>query len=258
MPGGFVDDPREDGGWATTESGEKCGFVGRNNYRLPANAPGGSGLFGLTTAPGAAGVFGSNNAVAGNRGCGVQGNGPEAGVAGWSENGTGIVARSGNVGLDSQAPIAAIFTGEVQVDGDIKLIGADCAEEFDVIDAAEVEPGTVMVLQDGGRVGTSDRDYDTRVVGVVSGAGSFQPALVMDRQASNGGRLPVALMGKVYCKVDAMHVPVAVGDLLTTSATPGHAMKAVDQQRAFGAVVGKALEACTGRRQLIPILVALQ
>jgi len=65
-------------------------------------------------------------------------------------------------------------------------------------------------------------------------------------------------MGKVYCKVDASDVAVAIGDLLTTSSTPGHAMKAADQRRAFGAVIGKALQPCIGVRGLIPILVTLQ
>lgn len=48
-------------------------------------------------------------------------------------------------------------------------------------------------------------------------------------------------MGKVYCKVDAGYAPVAAGDLLTSSPTPGHAMKAANPARAFGSVIGKAL-----------------
>jgi hypothetical protein len=34
-----------------------------------------------------------------------------------------------------------------------------------------------------------------------------KPAIVLDRQLSKGGsdRLPVALMGKTYCKVDARY-----------------------------------------------------
>jgi hypothetical protein len=65
-------------------------------------------------------------------------------------------------------------------------------------------------------------------------------------------------MGKVYCKVDASKVPIVIGDLLTTSSTPGHAMKAVDPGQAFGAVIGKALRPLAGGRGLVPILVALQ
>jgi hypothetical protein len=49
-----------------------------------------------------------------------------------------------------------------------------------------------------------------------------------------------------------------VGDLLTTSDTPGHAMKTIDPLKAFGAVIGKALTPMDAGRGLIPILVALQ
>lgn len=65
-------------------------------------------------------------------------------------------------------------------------------------------------------------------------------------------------MGKVYCKVDAQFSPIEVGDLLTTSFTAGHAMKAYDPIKAFGAVIGKALRPLEGGKGLIPILIALQ
>jgi hypothetical protein len=70
--------------------------------------------------------------------------------------------------------------------------------------------------------------------------------------------MPIALMGKVYCKVDASLAPIEVGDLLVTAPTPGHAMKAMDPSRAFGAVVGKALRPLAAGRGLIAVLVALQ
>ena len=88
----------------------------------------------------------------------------------------------------------------------------------------------------------SSQPYDRRVAGVVSGGGECKPALILDRRPSSRQRSPVALVGKVCCKVDARPSPVNVGDLLTTSKTPGHAMKATDQGRAFGAVIGKALQ----------------
>jgi hypothetical protein len=48
-------------------------------------------------------------------------------------------------------------------------------------------------------------------------------------------------MCKVYCKVDARHSSIEIGDLLTTSSKRGHAMKAEDTMKAFGAVIGKEL-----------------
>ena len=68
----------------------------------------------------------------------------------------------------------------------------------------------------------------------------------------------MALAGKAYCKVDASEAPIAMGDMLTTSPTVGHAMKASDPARAFGAVIGKALQPLVTGTGLIPILIALQ
>ena len=86
-----------------------------------------------------------------------------------------------------------------------------------------------------------------------------KPGITLDRQSSpHAGRLPIALSGKVYCRVDASSEPVHVGDLLVSSPTRGHAMKASDPIRAFGAVIGKALRRLEAGRGLIPILVSLQ
>jgi hypothetical protein len=104
----------------------------------------------------------------------------------------------------------------------------------------------------------SDRDYDTRVAGVVAGAGDYRPGLILDRLGTGTDRLPLALLGKTYCKVDASNGPVAIGDLLTTSSMPGHAMKVSDPSRAFGAVIGKALQPLPDGQRLVPILIALQ
>ena len=103
------------------------------------------------------------------------------------------------------------------------------------------------------------RRYDKRVAGVISGAGDYKPGIVLDkRQPSSGNRQPVALLGKVFCKVDAQFGAIEVGDLLTSSPTPGHAMKTDDPFKAFGAVIGKALRPLTEGQGLIPILIALQ
>src|SRR5262249_60996912 len=118
---------------------------------------------------------------------------------------------------------------------------ADSAEDFDIAEADLVEPGTVMVLAEEGVLRESREAYDKRVAGVVSGAGDFKPGIVLDKQDTQANRKPIALLGKVYCKVDASYSPIEVGDLLTTSGTPGHAMKASNPLQAFGAVIGKAL-----------------
>ena len=168
-------------------------------------------------------------------------------------------AGDGNVGIGTNNPQAKLdVRGNLMVSGDIVLQNADCAEEIDVAAAAMVEPGAVMVLNEEGQLTQSAQAYDKRVAGVVSGAGDFKPALVLDRQSGQTDRAAIALMGKVYCKVDAQYAAIAVGDLLTTSPTPGCAMKATDAQRAFGAILGKALRPLHAGSGLIPVLVTLQ
>ncbi|NJL57778.1 hypothetical protein HC928_23600 [bacterium] len=149
-------------------------------------------------------------------------------------------------------------TRNITVEGDIILPNADCAEDFDVSDAALIEPGTVMVMIDEGTLHQSMYAYDKRVAGVISGAGNYRPGILLDRQQTSPNRKPLALIGKVYCKVDAQYGAISVGDLLTTSLTPGHAMRADDPMQAFGAVIGKALRSLATGQGLIPILVALQ
>jgi hypothetical protein len=84
--------------------------------------------------------------------------------------------------------------------------------------------------------------------------GFYKPGLILDKQESSNNRMPIALMGKV----DAQYGAIEVGDLLTTSSTPGHAIKTCDPLKAFGAVIGKALRPLTEGQRLIPILIALQ
>jgi hypothetical protein len=85
-----------------------------------------------------------------------------------------------------------------------------------------------------------------------------RPGILLGRHASGGPRHPIALSGKVHYKVDARIAPIAIGDLLTTSDTPGHAMKVCDPARAFGAIIGKALRPLAEGVDLVPVLVALQ
>jgi hypothetical protein len=192
---------------------------------------------------------------------GVQGNSVKGvGVNGNSQSGDGVFAVSANgIGIHAKGgKLAGRFEGDVEVTGDIRLANADCAEDFDVFGAVKAEPGTVMVLGNEGALSESYQAYDKRVAGVISGAGNYKPGIVMDKQPTSGNRQPVALMGKVFCKVDAQFGAIEVGDLLTTSATPGHAMKTIDPLKAFGAVIGKALRPLADGQGLIPILIALQ
>jgi hypothetical protein len=142
--------------------------------------------------------------------------------------------------------------------GDILLRNGDCAEEFDVVEADAVAPGSLLSLGAEGKLLLSREPYDRKVVGVVSGAGDTRPGIILARDKTRTGRLPIALAGRVNTWVDASFGPIGVGDLLTTSDHPGHAMRARDSRRAFGSVIGKAMRPLPSGCGLIPVLVALQ
>jgi hypothetical protein len=227
----------------------------------------GRGVVGVAKG-GSTGVEGNSQSGPGVIGISEQGRGVvgvakggSAGVEGNSQSGPGVFAQSGS-GIAVHAHggrLAALFEGDVEVTGDIRLVNAaDCAEAFDVVASNSVEAGTVMVLDDGGGLRACAGAYDHRVAGIVSGAGGYKPGLVLDARPSSRPRPVIALMGKVYCKVDAEYCAIHVGDLLTTSPTEGYAMKATDPRQAFGAVIGKAMAPLASGRGLIPVLAALQ
>ncbi len=144
--------------------------------------------------------------------------------------------------------------GNVNVTGDVTFSGGDCAEEIDA--SADVEPGSVVVIDGTGRLSRCCEAYDRRVVGVVSGAGTLKPAIILGKNPGAESKALLAISGRVFCKVDADFAPIEVGDLLTSSSTPGHAMRA-DPEHSVGRVIGKSLGRIESGRGLIPILVSL-
>lgn len=200
------------------------------------------------------GVFGQGL----DGGTGLYGFAQDAGFGARAETrgGTAFRAQSFGTGLAVEVIGNATFSGDVTVSGDILLPNADCAEDFDV--AAEVAPGTVMVIGPDGALRPCDRAEDPAVAGVVSGAGTYRPALTLDRRPRDGHgppRQPIALVGKAFCLVDAAYGAVRAGDLLTTSPSVGHAMRAPSEGARTGTVVGKALAPFVEGTGLVPILV---
>ena len=231
-PGVLAHSDHSDGAQGYAHDSAANGVHGHNTATVPAptsGAPAGNGVFGYTDVPNASGVVGA--------------------VAGSNTTGAGVTGIG---------PTAGRFFGDVVVTGDIQLVGADLAEEFTLVGEQAADPGSVMVIVGADQVQICDQPYDRRVAGVISGAGGYRPALLLDRQRPGPGRHPLALTGKVWCKVDADHGPVQVGDQLTTSPTPGHAMRASDRDASFGAVLGKAMHPLASGRGLIPVLVVLQ
>lgn len=139
--------------------------------------------------------------------------------------------------------------------------GSDLSEGFEV-NADKIEPGMVVVIDESnpGELKLATSAYDHKVAGIISGAGGVKTGLVMGQNGSLAdGKHPVALSGRVYCWCDASNGAIEAGDLLTTSATPGHAMKVADHAAAQGAIIGKAMTSLKqGEKGLVLVLVSLQ
>jgi len=138
--------------------------------------------------------------------------------------------------------------------------GADLVESFDTGDAV-CAPGSVVVIDANrpGELALSSRPYDGCVAGVVSGAGGVRAGLHMGQTGVATGDTPVALTGRVHVLCTSENGPIQPGDLLTSSSTPGHAMRATDRDRSFGTVIGKAMTSLAeGESGLVLVLVNLQ
>jgi hypothetical protein len=137
--------------------------------------------------------------------------------------------------------------------------GADISEPFEM-SQQDLPKGAVVVIdeENPGHLKLSHQSYDTRVAGIISGAGGVNPGLSLSQQGVVEGDRQVALSGRVYVQADASKHPIRPGDLLTTAATPGHAMKVQDYSRAQGAILGKAMTGLKEGRGLVLVLVSLQ
>jgi len=152
--------------------------------------------------------------------------------------------------------------------------GADLSEGFDIrgphAETAEAAtsndavplPGMVVSIDPKrpGKLVVAHEAYDRKVAGIISGAGGVSPGMVMGQHGSTAdGAFPVALTGRVYCLCDTSGGAIEPGDLLTTSDTPGHAMKVTTHSRATGAILGKAMTGLArGEKGLVLVLVRLQ
>ena len=146
----------------------------------------------------------------------VANDGGKAGVFGASENGAGVLGYSRDPaspavfafgGFRSIAlgkPLAGLFDGKVQVNGDVQVTAtsfslAPTARSTSIWpreSRARLEPS--WSLGSGGTLKPCHRAYDKKAAGVVSGAGKFKPGIILDKQPSDYNRLPIALIGKVY------------------------------------------------------------
>jgi hypothetical protein len=137
--------------------------------------------------------------------------------------------------------------------------GADVAEPFPMKEE-KLEKGSVVVIdaEHPGRLKRSTQAYDRRVAGIVSGANGINPGIALHQEGAMEGDQNIALSGRVYVEADASNGAIQPGDMLTTSDTPGHAMKGTDHARVQGAVIGKAMSALPEGSGMVLVLVTLQ
>lgn len=198
------------------------------------------------------GVYGESAQFEGVRG--VSHNKDHGGVVGVNDGG-GIAVYGVSTGGDPATRFAGYFDGKVGIAG-----GTDMAERFSSASQQPIEPGTVVVVDQAhpGQISPSNAAYASAVVGIVSGAGGVEPGLILHQNGMMEGPHVVAIAGRVYVKATASNGTIKPGDLLTTSDLPGYAMKATDRDRAYGAILGKALTGLDSGDGLVLVIVNLQ
>jgi hypothetical protein len=110
---------------------------------------------------------------------------------------------------------------------------ADLAENYEA--DADYTPGTVVVFGGNKEITITNNSHDTAVAGVIS----TNPSYLMNAGQSGEWVLPVALTGRVPCRVQG---PVNKGTVLVSGKIPGTAIALDASKFEPGCVVGKSLE----------------
>lgn len=196
--------------------------------------------YGIYAHGGTAGVYGMSDTI-GVYGVSDSSSSHQCGLSGYNTEG-------GNLGYVGCYDYGLYTPNNAKVDGSIRVgscSGCDIAEHFI---GEDLEPGDVVVLDptSANHVRKTTTAYDKLAAGIIS----TEPTITMG--LSEG--VPVALSGVVPTKVIGI---IHLGDLLTTSSTPGYAMACTDYELCAGAIIGKAMEENTNSKGMITVLVML-
>jgi hypothetical protein len=194
------------------------------------------------------------------------------GVFGFSQNGVGVMGRSGGPGS-----VAGYFDGNVIVDGDLIVTGSKTGYVVDIARNDGSEPlaqGDLVVVTGVTDpvvgnipvplVRKADTEASTAVIGIVDAAYQLEETVYgsTGRTAADGAINPgdylmiVTLGAFATIKVDASYGAIQPGDLLVSSPTPGHAMRA--DNPAIGTIIGKALAPLDEGTGTVAIMVTMQ
>ena len=188
------------------------------------------------------------------------------GVWGASQTGVAVVAHSDSGNLMEGYNSGPGTKFHISNNGTYTA-GSDFAEAMPARGGKDnYEPGDVLIVSAGasGMVGKARRPNDVRLAGVYSTRPGMLGADKNGTSRVDPDDLPVAIVGIVPTKVSTENGPIQVGDLLTTSSTPGYAMKAspirVGGARLYrtGTILGKALEPLEEGKGIIKVLVTLR
>jgi hypothetical protein len=226
------------------------------------------GVHGHTSNPNAntSGVAGfgdlSNYGVYGNSDGG-------AGVAGYSSSGFGVSGQS-SIGVagyfqsDSavlqdviEAHALSGYIMRLDNAGNLLLHGVIESNSIDYADRLPAETGIeaadVVVIGVDGVLRRSSRANETDVAGVYS----TRPGMIGHQEEETRPTIPVALAGVIPVKAVVENGAIHPGDLLVSSSSPGHAMRAPQDPRP-GTVIGKAMQPLENGEGQITMLVMLR
>jgi len=146
-----------------------------------------------------------------------------------------VISSEGQVGIGATHPQASLHLADGH---------GGMAEDYPATE--KLEAGDVVAIDENAKtltIARATQAYDQKLVGVVVSNPTVRISQLKGTTAAGADAnlvegFPVAHGGRVIVKVSSESGPIRPGDYLTSSSTPGGAMKAT----AKGAVVGKALE----------------
>ena len=166
-----------------------------------------------------------------------------------------IVEDRVGIGMGTSTPQAKLDVNGTTRTKILEITGGDVAEARHPAAKQQIQPGMVVIFdeKEQGKIRTTNRSYDPKVAGVISGAGKYFAGVCLLQEELAKGAFPLAQVGTVEVLCVG---PVAVGDLLTTSSVPGYAMAVRKPLKGIGAAIGKATTTLKkGERGLVEIQV---